>query len=48
MMEYTVSEFRKNVREILNAVDQGATVYIKRYDTKYLISASAPPKKAKK
>lgn len=37
-MKYTIAEFRKNTREILNAVDQGAEVVITRYDTEYLIT----------
>ena len=37
-MKYTIKEFRKNTREILNAVDQGAEVIITRYDQEYVIS----------
>lgn len=36
-MKYTVTEFRKNIREILDAVDHGAEVTIVRYDKEYLI-----------
>lgn len=41
-MEYTVTEFRKNIREILNAVDSGAEVKIKRYDREYVIVPTRP------
>jgi hypothetical protein len=38
MIEYTVSEFRKNTREILNAVDQGADVCVRRWGKRYSIA----------
>lgn len=37
-LEYTVAQFRKDTRMILNAVDQGGEVYIKRYDQAYRLS----------
>jgi hypothetical protein len=34
-MEYTVTEFRKKTREILNEVDAGKRISIRRYDRLY-------------
>lgn len=36
-MTYTITEFRQNTRQILNALDNGKEVTIKRFDTYYQI-----------
>lgn len=41
-MRYTVTEFRKNIREILDTVDRGANVTIVRYDRAYDLRSVDP------
>ncbi len=36
-MNYTVAEFRKNIREALNAVERGEEVYITRHNKTFAI-----------
>lgn len=36
-MNYTVAEFRKNIREALNAVERGEDVYITRHNKTFAI-----------
>jgi hypothetical protein len=42
-MKYTVTEFRKNTREILDSIDRGAEVTIVRYDKEYVINGTVVP-----
>lgn len=42
-MKYSVTEFRKNTREILDTVDRGAEVVIQRYDREYRIIITKHP-----
>ena len=37
MLNYTVAEFRKNIREALNAVERGEEVYITRHNKTFAI-----------
>lgn len=37
LMNYTVAEFRKNIREALNAVERGEEVYITRHNKTFAI-----------
>lgn len=40
MSEYTVKEFRDNVRKALNEVDEGGRVTIRRYEKTYRLLSS--------
>lgn len=40
--EYTVAEFRSNIRKALNQADAGEIVVISRYGTDYLLVTDNP------
>lgn len=40
-MQYTIAEFRANLRKALDAVDRGELVVITRHDTDYIIITSS-------
>lgn len=42
-LNYTVAEFRKDMRMVFNAVDMGASVTVERYGKKYLLTKLSEP-----
>lgn len=42
-LNYTVAQFRKDMRMVFNAVDQGADVTIERYDRQYKLVPAFDP-----